>query len=245
MVTNEEQRDGTHMTTPQVTNVFSSKSDVAYHELRRMILSGELAAGSRLAQYVLAERLGMSITPLREAIRRLNSEGLIELDNHKDARVSTISAPEARELFEVRLALDPAAVELAAERRTDDDIALMRATVARLLPVTRKWGEDALLAHSEFHRALYVASHNDVLIKMLDDLWAKSDRYRRLGLELPAGEEPRTIDLNEHQQILELVIARDVVGAGVLSRRHIEKSLTTGAINALENRDNAAESETA
>ena len=105
VVTNEDERDGTHMTTPQVTNVFSSKSDVAYHELRRMILSGELAAGSRLAQYVLAEQLGMSITPLREAIRRLNSEGLIELDNHKDARVSTISAPEARELFEVRLAL--------------------------------------------------------------------------------------------------------------------------------------------
>ena len=63
------------MTTPQVTNVFSSKSDVAYHELRRMILSGELPAGSRLAQYVLADKLQMSITPLREAIRRLSSEG--------------------------------------------------------------------------------------------------------------------------------------------------------------------------
>src|ERR1700710_479948 len=99
-------RRGAHMTTPQVTNVFSSKSDVAYFELRRMILSGELPAGSRLAQYVLAEQMRMSITPLREAIRRLSSEGLIELDNHKDARVSTISGPEARQLFEVRLALD-------------------------------------------------------------------------------------------------------------------------------------------
>ena len=84
------------MTTPQVTNVFSSKSDVAYHELRRMILNGELPAGSRLAQYVLADRMGMSITPLREAIRRLSSEGLIEIDKHKDTRVSTISATEAR-----------------------------------------------------------------------------------------------------------------------------------------------------
>ena len=176
----------------------------------------------------------MSITPLREAIRRLSSEGLIELDNHKDARVATIGAPEARQLFEVRLALDPAAVELAAERRTDDDIALMRATVARLLPVTRQWGEDALVAHREFHRALYLASHNDMLIKLLDDLWDKSDRYRRLGLELPAGEEPRTIDLNEHHQILELVVARDAAGAGALTRRHIQKSLTAAAINSLE-----------
>ena len=80
------------MTTPQVTNVFSSKSDVAYHELRRLILNGDLPAGSRLAQYELAEQLRMSITPLREAIRRLSSEGLIELDNHKDARVSSIGA---------------------------------------------------------------------------------------------------------------------------------------------------------
>ena len=133
------------MTTPQVTNVFSSKSDVAYAELRRLILSGDLprARGSRSTSW--PSRCGMSITPLREAIRRLSSEGLIELDNHKDARVSTIGAAEARQLFEVRLALEPAAVELAAERRTDDDIALMRATVARLLPVTRQWGEDALV----------------------------------------------------------------------------------------------------
>src|SRR5215207_896054 len=222
------------MTTLQVTNVFSSKSDVAYHELRRLILSGELPAGSRLAQYELADNLGMSITPLREAIRRLSSEGLIELDNHKDARVATISAPEARQLFEVRLALDPAAVELAAQRRTDDDIARMRATVARLLPVTRQWGEDALVAHREFHRALYLASHNDMLIKLLDDLWDKSDRYRRLGLELPAGAEPRTIDLNEHHQILDLVVARDDAAAGALTRRHTQKSLTAAAINSLE-----------
>jgi DNA-binding GntR family transcriptional regulator len=222
------------MTTLQVTNVFSSKSDVAYHELRRLILTGALAAGSRLAQYELADNLGMSITPLREAIRRLSSEGLIELDNHKDARVATIGAPEARQLFEVRLALDPAAVELAADRRTDDDIARMRATVVRLRPVTRQWGEDALLAHREFHRALYLASHNDMLIKLLDDLWDKSDRYRRLGLELPAGEEPRTIDLNEHHQILDLVVARDAAAAGALTRRHTQKSLTAAAINSLE-----------
>ena len=98
-----------------------------------MILSGELAR--RLTPG--------SVRARREAADEHHSaaggdpppqqRGPIELDNHKDARVSTISAPEARQLFEVRLALDPAAVELAAERRTDDDIALMRATVATLL----------------------------------------------------------------------------------------------------------------
>jgi len=106
--------------------------------------------------------------------------------------------------------------------------------VVRLLPVTRQWGEDALVAHREFHRALYLASHNDMLIKLLDDLWDKSDRYRRLGLELPAGEEPRTIDLNEHHQILDLVVARDAAAAGAVTRRHTQRSLTAAAINSLE-----------
>lgn len=222
------------MTTPAVANVFSSKADVAYAELRRLILSGGLPAGSRLAQYALADQMQMSITPLREAIRRLSGEGLIELDNHKDARVSSIGATEARQLFEVRLALEPAAIALAAERRTEDDIALMRATLDRLVPVTREWGEEGLVAHSDFHRALYAASHNEVMIKMLDDLWAKSDRYRRLGLMLPAGDEPRMSDFNEHHQMLELLFARDVTAAESLARRHIENSLTASAIDALE-----------
>ena len=118
-----------------------------------------------------------------------------------------MSASEARELLEVRLSLEPSATELAASRRTDADIAAMRAAAEKLLPVTRVWGEDAIAVHREFHRAVYAASHNDVMIKLLDDLWDKSDRYRRIGLELPSGDEPRTIDLNQHHQILELVIA--------------------------------------
>ena len=218
-------------------NVFSSKSDAAYAELRRLILTGALPPGSRLAQYELAGSMSMSITPLREAIRRLSSEGLIDLDTHRDARVASMSATEARQLFEVWLSLDPSAAALAAERRTDTDITTMRAAVARLLPVTRAWGEEALAAHRAFHRALYMASHNDVMVRMLDDLWDKSDRYRRVGLELPPGEEPRTRDHREHQELFDLVVAGDVAGAAALMREHIERSLTSSAIAALERRE--------
>ena len=116
------------------THVLSSKSDVAYAELRRRILSGDLAPGSRLAQYELATSLNMSITPLREAIRRLSSENLVDLDTHRNVYVARIGATEARQLFEVRLLLDPPAVELAAARRTADDIAAMEAAMQRLLP---------------------------------------------------------------------------------------------------------------
>jgi DNA-binding GntR family transcriptional regulator len=219
------------------TNVFSSKSDVAYTELRGRILSGALAAGSRLAQYELAGSLNMSITPLREAIRRLSSEGLVELDTHRDARVARMSATEARQLFEVRLSLDPSAADLAAARRTENDISTMRAAVQRLLPVTRRWGEDALTAHRDFHRALYRASHNDVLVRLLDDLWDKSDRYRRVGLELPPGDQPRTRDLAEHRAILDLVVAGDGPAAARLMREHVRLSLTASAIEALRERE--------
>jgi len=214
--------------------VFSSKSDVAYAEVRRLILTGALPAGSKLAQYELADTLGMSITPLREAFRRLSGEGLIDLDTFRNARVAPISATEARQLYEVRLSLDPTAAELAATRRTDADIAEMRATLDKLLPVTRQWGEEALSAHREFHRSLYRASHNDVLIRMLDDLWDKSDRYRRLGLELPPGEEPRDRDWCEHHQMLELVVAGKEAEVADLMRQHIRNSLTASAIRALE-----------
>jgi DNA-binding GntR family transcriptional regulator len=216
------------------TYTFSSKADVAYAEIRRQILDGTLPAGSRLSQYELAASMDISITPLREAIRRLSGEGLIVLDNHRNARVATMDFDQARQLFETRRALEPAAVELAAARRTDEDVDRMRAALGELLPVTRQWGEQALTAHRRVHQALYHASHNAVMIRLLDDLWDKSDRYRRVGLELPPGAEPRTRDFEEHGQLVQLVIAGDATGAGDLMRSHIDHSLTASALAAHE-----------
>ena len=211
-------------------NVYSSKSDVAYAVLRGRILSGQLEAGSKLMQYVLAEELSISITPLREAIRRLSGEGLIVLDAHRNARVARMDADEARELFETRRALDPEAIALACERRSDADIARMQEALTHLLPVTQQWGEAALIAHREVHQSIYVASHNTVLIRLLNDLWDKSDRYRRAGLELPPGAEPRTRDFEEHGRMVEHVIAREPEAAFELMRSHIENSLTATAL---------------
>ncbi|MER7051318.1 FCD domain-containing protein [Streptomyces sp. NPDC000351] len=94
-------------------------------------------------------------------------------------------------------------------------------------------GEEALTARRTFHQTLYRASHNDVLIGLLDDLWDKSGRYRRLGLELPPGDEPRTRDLQEHHQLV------DLIEAGRLLRDHVAHSLTATAISALEDREGA------
>lgn len=149
----------------------------------------------------------MSITPLCEAIRRLASEDWVDMETHRDVRLAPMSAAEARALLEARLAPEPHATELAAIRRTECDIAAMKATASELLPVTRTWGEEAIAAHRAFYRSIYAASRNNVMIRILDDLWDKADHYRRLGLELPAGRDPRTFDLQQHNDVLDLVVA--------------------------------------
>src|SRR3954466_5919306 len=106
-----------------------TKSDLAYTRVRGLILSGELAPGAVLPQASLAQRIGMSTTPLREALRRLKQEGLVDLDAHKDARVRPLDATEARDLAEVRRSLEPLAASLAGERRTDTDLAEIRAAL--------------------------------------------------------------------------------------------------------------------
>ena len=199
-----------------------------------MILTGQLKPGSRVSQYELADELDMSITPLREAVRRLASEGLVILGTHRDVRVAGVSSQEAQQLHEVRLSIEPAAAELAAVRRTDEDLERMQEAVRKLVPVTRDWGEDGINAHREFHRAIYLASHNDVMIRLLDDLWDKSDRYRRIGLELPSGEQVRTVDHNQHRQMLELITAGDSAAVAEVARTHILHSLTASVSSLLD-----------
>ncbi|GAA5107732.1 hypothetical protein GCM10023339_06050 [Alloalcanivorax gelatiniphagus] len=214
------------------THTSTSKADVAYAQIREQILDGSLTAGSKLAQYDLAAELGISITPLREAVRRLSGEGWILLDTHRNARVAELDLSHARQLLEARCALEPAAVALAAERRTDADVARMEAALKQLRPVTRTWGEAALAAHREVHRALYSASHNDVMVRMLDDLWDKSDRYRRVGLQLPPGGEDRTRDFEEHHELVRRVVAGDAGGAADLMASHVDHSLAAAVLAA-------------
>jgi DNA-binding GntR family transcriptional regulator len=214
------------------TPAFTSKADVAYTQIRERILDGRLVGGSKLAQYDLAAELGISITPLREAVRRLSGEGWILLDTHRNARVAELDLGQARQLLEARRALEPAAVALAAERRTDEDVARMESALKKLKPVTRTWGERALAAHREVHHALYSASHNEVMVRMLDDLWDRSDRYRRVGLQLPPGDEDRTRDFEEHHELVRLVVARDATAAADLMTSHIDHSLAAAVLAA-------------
>lgn len=204
--------------------VFETKSDFAYRLVRDRILGGEVSPGAVLQQRDLAAELGISTTPLREALRRLKSEGLVELDSHRDARVTPLSAEEARDLLELRRALEPTAAGLAADRRTSADIEAMRAALAALEPLPGDPSVEQLVRHREFHATIYRASHNQALIDTLDQLWDKQDRYRRLALQSQPDQQTLGMKAQEHRDLLDRVAAGDAPAAVDLMRRHIDTS---------------------
>lgn len=219
------------MTTP---GGMFTKNDYAYAELQRRILTGVLPAGAVIPQAKLAAEIGVSTTPLREAIRRLSAEGMVELEAHRDARVTPVSANEARHLYQVRENLDPLAAALAARTRTAADIAAISNAFDRLSPIASASDVDALVRHREFHRTVYRASGNPVLIDILERLWDKADRYRVIGLS-HRGDSPndRSRVTAEHRAIMEAVADGDTERADAVMREHIGNSLGRRAIDAL------------
>ncbi|MDK3256514.1 GntR family transcriptional regulator [Blastococcus capsensis] len=204
---------------------FMTKGDLAYARIRELILSGDLIPGAVLPQVALARTIGMSTTPLREALCRLKQEGLVELDAHRDARVRPLDATEARDLLEVRGALDPLAASLATQRRTDADLAEIAAALAGLEALPTRPSTAQLESHHRFHAAIHQASHNALLVQTLDGLWVKSDRYRRHGLETGRSQAERDARATEHRLLFEAVRDQDAVAAAELMRRHVASSL--------------------
>ena len=203
---------------------FATKSDLAYTRVRELILAGDLEPGAVLPQVALARTIGISTTPLREALRRLKQEGLVELDAHRDARVAPLDAAEARDLLELRQHLDPLAAALAAQRRTGEDLARMHAALSSLSALRSGASPAQLAGHRTFHAAVYRASHNAVLVEALDGLWDKTDRYRRHALAAGRSEEELEQRAEEHRALLEAVSDRDADAAAALMRAPVETS---------------------
>ena len=205
--------------------LFATKSDFAYMRVRELILSGELEPGTVINQATLAREIGISTTPLREALKRLKQQGLVELDAHRDARVAALDAEEARDLLEIRRSLDPLAASLAAERRTKQDVAEMRASLEGLEALPSNPTLEQLVAHRRFHSAIYRASHNALLVETLDGLWDTADRYRRHGLQVERSAEERGEKAREHTLLFEAIVEGDGETAADVMRAHIETSL--------------------
>jgi DNA-binding GntR family transcriptional regulator len=225
---------------PDPAGGFSTKSDLAYARVRRLILSGDLEPGTVLPQAALARTIGMSTTPLREALRRLKQEGLVELDAHRDARVAPLDAAEARDLVELRQSLDSLAASLAAERRSDTELTVMRAALDGLESLPSHPSLDALEHHRRYHAAIYGAAHNTLLAEALDGLWDKSDRYRRHALADARDEADRVRSAAEHRLLYEAVRDGDAQAAADVMRRHVAASLGAQAAERLAEDDGGA-----
>jgi DNA-binding GntR family transcriptional regulator len=190
-----------------------------YDHLRAEILSGRLEPGAELAEVALSEQLGVSRGPLREAIGRLASEGLVTVRPRRGAVVRSLSKEEFVELYQVREALEMLAVRLAVPRLGPEDVAALEELVATMAAHAER-GEVAEFfeANSAFHVRLFEASGNAKLVELYEQLLAQLGRYRLRSLTL-RGNLERSVA--EHAAILRAAKRRDADRAAHLMSEHI------------------------
>lgn len=204
---------------PRGPLLIQSVVDHVYAALRERILSGELERGTRLRQASLADELGVSRTPLREALRRLASEGLVELSPNRGATVSSLDFSDMRHAWAARLALEPGAARLAAERGDGPAVERLRAAVEAQRRRHRDVAE-SYAVNRGFHLALVAASGNPHLMRFGEMLWVP-----RIGVPIyeMQADDPAQVLLwaDEHERITDAVAAGDGDGAARLTREHI------------------------
>ncbi len=213
-------------------NEYLPLRDVVFNTLRQAILKGELEPGERLMEIHLADRLGVSRTPIREAIRKLELEGLVLMIPRKGAEVARISEKSLRDVLEVRRSLDQLAIELAIERMTDDDIAALEAAQEQFREAVA--GADAMAiaqCDENYHDIIYNATGNSRLVQILNNLREQMYRYR---LEYIKDADKRQILVLEHDQILKAVKGRHVAEARIAIREHIDNQEITVSRNIKE-----------
>src|SRR5690606_26567007 len=179
--------------------VYSSKSDIVCAMLREMIISGELAGDEPLRQRDLAQRFGVSQTPVREALRRLQSEGLVVTDPHRGATVAKSRHGIVEDNSRIRAALEPLGARLAAEAVTEEQLARLRELNDRMAEVgeSDEYGE----LNREFHFTIYEAAASPMLLSMMRLLWQAMPHG-------PKVTRPHAESVAQHQELIEALAAR-------------------------------------
>ena len=206
--------------------------DVVFKTLREAILKGDLAPGERLMEIKLANQLGVSRTPIREAIRKLELEGLVVMVPRKGAEVAKITEKDLREVLEVRASLEELAISLACERITDEKIAELKDALEQFRTVIK--GKDVTkIAQMDvaFHDVIFEATQNARLVQMVNNLREQMYRYR---LEYLKDFSTHSRLDEEHVKIFEAVSARDIERATALIREHIYNQEVTVVKNIQE-----------
>lgn len=190
--------------------------------IRSAIINGTLQPRERLMEIQMAEELGVSRTPIREALRKLELEGFIVMVPRKGAYVSDLSFKDIADVFEIRAALEGLAAGLAAERITDDELETMeRLLVGKQEAITAGDIDKLVEVDTSFHELLYRASRNVRLATIISNLREQIQRFRLTSLSFPGRNKE---SLLEHKQIVEAIQSRDIQLARQLAQEHIENA---------------------
>ena len=188
-------------------NEYLPLRDVVFNTLRQAILKGELKPGERLMEIQLANKLGVSRTPIREAIRKLELEGLVLMIPRKGAEVAEITEKSLRDVLEVRKALEELAVQLACDKITEEEILQLKRT-AKEFEEALKADDVTKFAQADvkFHDVIYKATDNLRLIQLLNNLQEQMYRYR---IEYLKDIAVRRTLAQEHRAICEALRKKD------------------------------------
>ena len=215
-------------------NEYLPLRDVVFNTLRRAILRGELKPGERLMEIQLANKLGVSRTPIREAIRKLELEGLVLMIPRKGAEVAEITEKNLRDVLEVRCALEELAVQLACDRIDKAGILDLHAAADRF---KGRLDSDDITQIAEadeaFHDVIFKATGNDRLIQLLNNLREQMYRYR---IEYLKKRECYPQLLKEHATIIKSIEEHDKDSATQITSQHINNQVTT-VVGTLKHRE--------
>ena len=201
-------------------NEYLPLRDVVFHTLRQAILRGELEPGERLMEIHLAERLGVSRTPIREAIRKLELEGLVVMIPRRGAVVASITEKDMKDVLEVRRTLEMLAVEVACDRITPEQLKQLK-EASEHFQKTCAQGDLIQVAQADvaFHDVIYNATNNLRLVNTLNNLREQMYRYRMEYLKDTSGYA-RLRD--EHVRIYEGILSKNKEVACRAIREHID-----------------------
>jgi DNA-binding GntR family transcriptional regulator len=199
----------------------TSSVELVYQRTRKAILTGDYAPGSPLRLQELAARSGVSMIPVREALRMLESEGFVESVPNRGARVAPLSMEDMLDVYRTRITLELEALRQAVPNTTPAVIATARKLNKKIVKQFAQRGYADYEDHRAFHFTLYEPSSSKWLMRLIAIVWDHTERYRRLGSSTVTPESARV----EHEMIIDRVEAGDVAGAVEALQHHLEHSV--------------------
>jgi DNA-binding GntR family transcriptional regulator len=203
--------------------VSKTKNVAVYNKLRQSIIKGKLKPGQKVVMAELAKGFGLSETPVREAIRRLESEGYIDFTPHMGAIVTKIDEGELVEIYLIRIALEELATRLASPHITEKDIDFLNKKNREMeMAIQQGRYENLAAINKAFHLRIYKAAPFPRLYKMICDLWDTFERWPSVFSYVP---ERAAASVGEHKKIIQALLAKDMDQADRLIKEQKERTM--------------------